>query len=84
MKERYLWKGDTLGGKPGPAAEGGIDWLVREGSLRHIAIMCVEWDPQACHRLRDIGFRLLARGIDAVHLLHDGTERTTRSYIGNI
>ena len=29
---RYFWKGDTLGGKPGPAAEEGIDWLVRDVS----------------------------------------------------
>ncbi|MGA2107384.1 MAG: DUF488 domain-containing protein [Syntrophorhabdales bacterium] len=78
---RYVWKGKCLGGKPGPATEAGIDWLVAEhGSGRTLLIMCVEHDPRNCHRLLDIGARLLVRGIDAVHLIHDGTQRTTREY----
>lgn len=46
--------------------------------------MCVEWDPRKCHRLKDIGVRLYEKGIDIVHLLSDGTEHTTRHYMGEI
>ena len=78
---RYRWMGATLGGKPGPATEEGIEWLIAEHrSGRTLLLMCVEMDPRHCHRLIDIGARLLARGIDAIHLLHDGTQRTTREY----
>jgi uncharacterized protein (DUF488 family) len=78
---RYVWKGRCLGGKPGPATEEGIGWLVAEhGSGRRLLLMCVEMDPRNCHRLIDIGARLLVRGIDAIHLIHDGTEHTTTEY----
>jgi uncharacterized protein (DUF488 family) len=76
----YLWKGDVLGGKFGPCTEEGIGWLAREE--RSLLIMCVEWDPCRCHRLLDIGTRLLTRGVNAIHLLHDGTEHTTEEYLG--
>jgi hypothetical protein len=46
--------------------------------------MCVEMDPRNCHRLTDIGARLYVAGIDAVHLIHDGTEFPTSHYLGNI
>jgi len=78
---KYRWMGATLGGKPGPATEEGIEWLITEHrSGRTLLLMCVEQDPRNCHRLLDIGARLLARGVDAIHLLHDGTQRTTREY----
>ena len=78
---RYRWMGKCLGGKPGPATEEGIEWLITEHrSGRTLLLMCVEADPRNCHRLLDIGARLLPRGIDAIHLLHDGTQRTTQEY----
>ena len=78
---RYVWKGKCLGGKPGPATEGGMEWLITEHKKgRTLLIMCVEMDPRNCHRLTDIGARLLMRGIDAVHLIHDGTQHTTKEY----
>jgi uncharacterized protein (DUF488 family) len=80
--ERYLWKGDTLGGKPGPATDEGMSWLMAQHERGvSLIVLCVEWDPRKCHRLTDIAFRLLSEGIDAVHLLHDGTEHTTRYYL---
>jgi hypothetical protein len=79
--ERYLWKGDILGGKPGPATDEGMNWLIAQHERGVVLIvMCVEWDPRKCHRLTDIAVRLLEEGIDAVHLLHDGTEHTTQHY----
>jgi uncharacterized protein (DUF488 family) len=83
---RYTWKGDVLGGKYGPAKEEGIDWLVVEhGEGKTLLLMCVEWDPRKCHRLLDIGARLLfIHVIAAVPLLHDGTQKTTRDYLGYI
>jgi uncharacterized protein (DUF488 family) len=79
---RYRWMGKCLGGKPGPATEEGIEWLIAEhekGST--LLILCVEMDPRNCHRLIDIGARLLARGLDAIHLIHDGTQRTTNALL---
>ena len=82
---RYVWKGDVLGGKPGPATEEGIEWLIEQHTAGgKLLLMCVEFEPRNCHRLTDIGARLFARGIDAVHLLHDGTEHTTQEYLGNL
>jgi uncharacterized protein (DUF488 family) len=88
LKDAYLWKGQVLGGKYGPATDEGIAWLVGERKARpggNIVIMCAEADPRKCHRLTDISLRLLLEhGIDAVHLLDDGAERTTSCYYGNL
>ena len=65
----YLWKGDVLGGKEGPAKEEGITWLVlKEEEGVSILLLCVESDPRKCHRYYDIAVRLLERGIEAFHL----------------
>jgi uncharacterized protein (DUF488 family) len=88
LRSLYIWKGDVLGGKYGPVKDEGINWLIAEHNReigRNIIIMCVEADPRKCHRLTDVCARLyLEHGIDAVHLMHDGTERTTNSYLGNL
>jgi uncharacterized protein (DUF488 family) len=85
LGSRYIWKGEILGGKYGPAGEEGIDWLIAVAQGRNIVIMCVEADPRKCHRLSDVSARLyLEHGIDVVHLLDNGTERTTSSYLGNL
>lgn len=72
----YIWKGDILGGKFGPAHEAGIDFLRKLDKKGKQILMCLENDPRDCHRYQDIGVRLLKHGIDVVHL-HDGIEETT-------
>jgi hypothetical protein len=65
----YLWKGDMLGGKEGPATERGIEYLLnKERKGCRLLLLCVEQDPLTCHRYYDIGHRLLERGVDAIHL----------------
>ena len=82
---RYIWKGKELGGKPGPATEEGIEWLVARHAAGHtLIILCLEFDPRKCHRLTDLGARLYLRGIDAVHLIHDGSQFLTSHYLGPI
>ncbi len=76
LRERYLWKGDVLGGKWGPAAEAGLQYLAKEGKRKRVLVMCMESCPCDCHRLYDISRRLLARGVDVIHL-YDGAELTT-------
>lgn len=72
----YIWKGDILGGKFGPAKQEGIDFLVKLNAEAKQVLMCLENDPRDCHRYQDIGVRLLKHGIDVIHL-HDGIEETT-------
>jgi uncharacterized protein (DUF488 family) len=64
----YVWKGDVLGGKTGPAKEEGITWLIGQQSVDTILLLCLEEDPAQCHRRYDIARRLLIRGIDVSHL----------------
>jgi len=79
--DRYLWRGNQLGGLPGPATEEGIAFLTREESAGNILIlMCLENNPRNCHRYQDIGVRLLKSGIDVVHI-HDGIEEKTSEII---
>ena len=74
---RYEWRGDQLGGLPGPATKEGIEFLKAEEAGENVLIlMCLENNPRDCHRYQDIGVRLLEHGIDMVHL-HDGIEETT-------
>ena len=70
----YTWKGDILGGKYGAASEEGIEWLVEHETIYDILLLCMEDDPAKCHRHYDIARRLLAKGIDVIHL-HQGAER---------
>jgi uncharacterized protein (DUF488 family) len=72
----YVWKGDILGGKFGPALETGIDFLCQLDRVGNQALMCLENDPRDCHRYQDIGIRLLQHDIDIIHL-HDGITETT-------
>ena len=74
--EVYVWKGEVLGGKYGPAQESGIDFLCQLNKQGKQILMCLENDPRDCHRYQDIGIRLLDHGIEVIHL-HDGVEETT-------
>jgi uncharacterized protein (DUF488 family) len=70
---KYLWKGAVLGGK-GRIEGSAIRWLAgQEGAL---LVMCMEEDPCGCHRYYEIGRRLLALGVQCVHL-SGGGEHTT-------
>ena len=74
----YEWRGDELGGLPGPATKKGIALLlIEEHEIENVLIlMCLENNPRDCHRYQDIGIRLLKSGIDVIHI-HDGIEETT-------
>ena len=72
----YIWKGDILGGKFGPAHEAGIDFLRQLDKEGRQVLMCLENNPRDCHRYQDIGMRLLQFGIDVIHL-HDGIQEKT-------
>lgn len=76
LGNRYVWKGDLLGGKYGPAKAEGLKWLIETGEKENVLIMCMEGHPCDCHRLYDIARRLGLRGVDVVHF-YDG-EKTTK------
>lgn len=79
LGERYLWKGDVLGGPGGgsePTADG-LDWLVRYGDSRNmpydrnLLLLCLEEAPGDCHRHLHIGAPLAARGVEVRHIYRD-------------
>jgi uncharacterized protein (DUF488 family) len=76
---RYLWKGDVLGGKFGPATQEGIDWLLSQIPLGPPLLMCMEANPRDCHRFSDITIRLVPHGIVAVHFSKIGDVLTEKS-----
>ena len=63
----YLWKGDILGGFA-PIEDEAIRWLADFCRERIVCIMCMEADPERCHRKMEIGRRLEHRGIRVGHL----------------
>ena len=77
LGDRYVWKGDMLGGKPGPASDEGLDWLVSQTD--NVVIVCMEAAPRKCHRFQDVGKRLLARGIEVHHIIDNGRTVVTTS-----
>lgn len=56
----------------------GIERLLTECRHRRVAIMCGEGDPKDCHRRVLVGKALLARGVEVVHILPDGTTKTEK------
>ena len=63
----YLWKGDILGGFA-PIEEEAIEWLADFGRERVVCIMCMEADPEKCHRKKEIGLRIEAYGVILEHI----------------
>ena len=63
----YLWKGDILGGFA-PIEEEAIKWLGEFGRERTVCIMCMEADPEKCHRKKEIGLRIEAYGVILEHI----------------
>jgi ATP-dependent DNA helicase RecQ len=72
LQDTYLWSGEILGGKHGPALAQGIDFLSSLALRDHygVLLLCMEHDPRRCHRFYDIGVRLFKQyGIDALHFM---------------
>lgn len=76
LGKRYIWKGDILGGKEGPATAAGLLYLIREEKVNILMIMCMEYNPCSCHRFLDISRRLAREGVQVIHLFN-GEEKTT-------
>jgi uncharacterized protein (DUF488 family) len=53
----YTWCGDVLGGFA-PIPDSAIQWLADLGRDRTVCIMCMEADPDRCHRKTEIAKRL--------------------------
>lgn len=54
----------------------GIGRLLTECRHRRVAIMCGEGDPKDCRRRVLVGKALLARGVEVVHILADGSTKS--------
>jgi hypothetical protein len=66
LGERYVWKGDVLGGKGRKATPEGLEWLkAQDGRL---LLMCMEHSPGDCHRHYDIAVPLAADGVVVRHI----------------
>ena len=63
----YLWKGDLLGGFA-PIEEEAIKWLAEFGREQIVCIMCMEANPEKCHRKMEIGRRIEAYGVSMEHI----------------
>ena len=63
----YLWKGDILGGFA-PIEEDAIRWLADFGRERTVCIMCMEANPEKCHRKTEIARRIEAYGVSVEHI----------------
>lgn len=51
----------------------GLDRLTRGLHSFHIALMCAEKEPLACHRTLLVANSLVGRGLEVAHILADGT-----------
>jgi uncharacterized protein (DUF488 family) len=49
---------------------------VEDGRFGPLAIMCAEADPTKCHRRRLVGVDFVARGLELVHIMGDGSLQT--------
>jgi ATP-dependent DNA helicase RecQ len=63
----YLWKGDILGGFAAIEEEA-IKWLADFARERTVCIMCMEADPEKCHRKIEIGRRLEGYEVGVDHI----------------
>jgi uncharacterized protein (DUF488 family) len=63
----YTWRGDVLGGFAA-IADSAIEWLADLGRERIVCIMCIEADPERCHRKSEVGRRLGAYGVGVDHI----------------
>ena len=63
----YVWKGDVLGGFASISEEA-IKGLAAWQRDRVACLMCMEKDPDRCHRKNEIARRLLSYGVEVLHL----------------
>ncbi len=63
----YFWKGDVLGGF-GTIRDETLSALAKWSRDKTICLMCMEKDPEKCHRKYEIGFRLAQFGIEIEHI----------------
>jgi uncharacterized protein (DUF488 family) len=63
----YVWKGDILGGFA-PIEEEAIKWLADFSHDRFVCIMCMEADPDKCHRKTEIARRLQGCEVCVKHI----------------
>lgn len=63
----YTWKGDILGGLA-DITESAIRWLFEFQKTRAACIMCMEADPDRCHRKTEISARIQRYGVIPKHL----------------
>jgi len=63
----YRWAGERLGGFA-VIEESAIASLAQEQEGRRVCLMCMEEDPDQCHRKTEISRRLAGYGVTAIHL----------------
>ena len=64
----YQWAGDRLGGFSG-IGEPAIAGLVETEERKTVCLMCMEADPDKCHRKTEIARRLADYGVSAHHIV---------------
>lgn len=64
---RYIWLGETLGGF-GKINEKSIESLALFQTGQQVCIMCMEADPDKCHRKYEIGERLKQYRVEVEHI----------------
>ena len=64
----YLWKGDCLGGMS-KICEEDIQWLAKWQEGKMACLMCMEADPDRCHRKTEIARRLDRYQIPVEHII---------------
>lgn len=63
----YLWAGDRLGGLA-PISDEAITWLAEWQKDKTACLMCMESDPDRCHRKQEIARRLQKYGVIVEHI----------------
>lgn len=80
---QYVWKGKNLGGKYGKEGnqdyQENIDWLIEQGKIDNICIMCSESNYKTCHRHQMIEPDLFKSGED-VEIHHINWSGNDTSY----
>jgi len=64
----YMWKGKQLGGFA-EIEEKHIKWLACWQKNKTACLMCMEADPDRCHRKYEVGARLEAYDVRAMHIM---------------
>ncbi|HEY7610917.1 MAG TPA: DUF488 domain-containing protein [Alphaproteobacteria bacterium] len=59
-----------------PAFQAALDRVVAAAREKPTALMCAERDPLDCHRFHLLAPPLLARGVDIIHVMADGSRET--------